>query len=73
MTILCFPTNLSFFVNLGTRFLEEERAVTPWCYCSRYSIFIVASTVLIQCLLQYKSNSRKMVFFINEVGSFEVN
>jgi hypothetical protein len=39
----------------------------PRCYCSSYSTSIVASTVLIQCLLQYKSNSMKMVFSINGV------
>jgi hypothetical protein len=30
----------------------------------------VASTLLIQCLLQYKPNLMKMMFFTNGVGSF---
>jgi hypothetical protein len=47
--------------------------VTPWRYCSSYYISTVASIVLSRCLLQYKLNSRKMMFSINEVGSFEVN
>jgi hypothetical protein len=42
-------------------------------YCSNYNISIVASTILTQCLLQYKPNAMKMVFSVNEVGSFEVN
>jgi hypothetical protein len=41
MTILCFSTNLSSIINLGTIFLEGGRVVTPWCYCSSYSISTV--------------------------------
>jgi hypothetical protein len=33
----------------------------------------VAVTIHLQWLLQYKSNSREMAFFIIEVGSFNVN
>jgi hypothetical protein len=45
-------------------------SVTLRCYCSSYSTSIVASTVFIQWLLQYKPNSMKMVFSTNGVGSF---
>jgi hypothetical protein len=44
--------------------------VTPRCYCSSYNTSTVASTVLIQWLLQYKPNSMKMIFSTNGVGSF---
>jgi hypothetical protein len=56
-----------------TRDQELLVVITPWCYYSSYSISTVTSIVLTQCLLQYKPNSRKLVFSINEVESFEVN
>jgi hypothetical protein len=51
----------------------QDVFVTPLCYCSSYSISAVASTVLTHYLVQYKPNLRKIVFSINEVGSFKVN
>jgi hypothetical protein len=51
----------------------QDVFVTPLCYCSGYSISAVASTVLTHYLVQYKPNLRKIVFSINEVGSFKVN
>jgi hypothetical protein len=52
ITILCFLTNLSSFVNLETRFLEGVRVVTPLVYCSCYNTSAIASTVVVQWLLQ---------------------
>jgi hypothetical protein len=48
----------------------DEPSITPWGYCSSYSTSIVASTVFIQWLVQYKPNSMKMVFSTNGVGLF---
>jgi hypothetical protein len=44
--------------------------VTPWYYCSSYSTSTVTPTFFIQCWLQYRPNSMKMVFSTNGVGSF---
>jgi hypothetical protein len=64
-------TSLSSKIS-GLDFLKGEGCNTL-VYCSSYSISTSDSTVLIECLLQYKPNSRKMYVLFLKIGIFEVN
>jgi hypothetical protein len=54
----------------GARGLRWWGGCNTSMYCSSYSTSTVASIIFIQCWLQYKPNSMKMVFSTNEVESF---